>query len=341
MSSNLIIPKAKDIAKDEYENNNLIRTPTAGNRKHKNIMNAMYGTKCNERTIDERDNSLVNYPSTVPNIFLVQKIIGVINGIEYFTEATKKDLHFVITTWNNCNRNYFDFSIPIEHYQRTFNIPSIEEARERIKITARILISCSIIILDNSKSNYSVTNFPMFKHFNYKKNVINVVFFEDFFNSLKGINSFIFIDPIFYRLPSTSSLLYWRLINHKKMNVNKYNENIISVSSLLESCTSLPSEDKIKENLTNRIKKPFQKGMERLCEDGILKEWHYCRSNGTPLSEKELYEDRSLYKKFKTYYVKYEMNNKAYENELKKLYLQSQKNKQNYQNRAKNRKKVS
>ena len=28
-------------------------------------------------------------------------------------------------------------------------------------------------------------------------------------------------------------------------------------------------------------------------------------------------------------------------NELKKLYLQSQKNKQNYQNRAKNRKKVS
>ncbi len=340
MSSNPIIPKAKDIAKDEYENNNLIRTLTAGNKKHRNIMNAISGVKCNERTTDE-NNSSVNYPSVVSNIKLVQKIIGVINGIEYFTEATKRDLHFLITTWNNYNRNYRDFSIPIEHYQETFNIPSIEEARERIKTTARVLISCGIIIFNDNKSDYSATNIPMFQHISYRKNIISVIFLEDFFNSLKGIHSFIFIDPIFYRLPPTSALLYLRLINHKKMNVNKYNENIISVSSLLESCTSLPSEDKIKEDLTNRIRKPFQKGMERLCEDGILKEWHYCRSNGTPLSEKELYEDRFLYKKFKTYYVKYEMNNKAYENELKKLYLQSQKNKQNYQNRAKNRKKVS
>lgn len=150
--------------------------------------------------------------------------------------------------------------------------------------------------------------------------------------------AFIFIDPIIYRLPPIPFLLYLRLINHKKMKVNQYNENIISVSSLLESCTSLPSEEKIEEHLTNRIRKPFQKGMERLCEDGILKEWHYCRSNGTPLSEKELYEDRFLYKKFKAYYVKYEMNN---DDEIRKSYLQSQKNKQNYQNRAKNRKKVS
>ena len=127
-------------------------------------------------------------------------------------------------------------------------------------------------------------------------------------------------------------------MNHKKMNVNKYNENIISVSSLLESCTSLPSEEKIEEDLTNRIKKPFEKGMERLEKEEILKEWYYCRSDGNRLSEKELREERFLYKKFKTYHVKYTMNNN---DEIRKVYLKSLKNKKNYQDRVKNRKKIT
>ena len=341
MSSNPIIPDAKDITQNEYANSklpealpdNFIRSPTAGNRQHKNIMNALYQIKCNEHTINEKK---VNYPSVVPNIMLVQEIIGVINGIEYFTEATKKDLHFFITTWNNGNRNYSDFYIPIEQYQRTFNIPSIEEARERIKTTVKVLISCSIIILNNSKSNYSATNFPMFKHLSYKKNIISVIFFEDFFQSLKGINSFVFINPTIYQLPPLPFLLYWRLMNHNKMNVNKHNENIISVASLLESCTNLPSEEKVKKDSTNRIKKPFEKGMNCLCENEILEEWVYCRSDGTPLSDKELYEDRFFYKKFKTYYVKYTMNNN---DEIREVYLKSQKNKINHQNRVKKGKK--
>lgn len=191
MSSIPIIPKAKDIAKDEYKNNNLIRTPTAGNRKHKNIMNAMYGTKCNERTIDERDNSLVNYPSTVPNIFLVQKII---DYFDYFTESIKRDLHFVITEWNNGNRNYSHFNIPLEQYQKTLGIPSKEEARKKINTTLNILISCSLVIKDNNESNYSYSaiNIPIFQYLNYKKNVISLIFHKDFFELLKGVHSFIF-----------------------------------------------------------------------------------------------------------------------------------------------------
>jgi hypothetical protein len=337
MSSNPIIPDAKNIAQNEYANNklpevlpdNFTRTLTAGNRQHKNLIHGIYHVKCNEHTINEKK---VNYPSVVPNIILVQEIIGVINGIEYFTETTKKELHFIITEWNNGNRNYPDFFIPIEKYQRTFNIPSIEQARERIKTTVKVLISCSIIILNNSKSNYSATNFPMFKHLNYKKNIISVIFFEDFFQSLKGTNSFVFIDSNIYQLPPIPFLLYWRLVNHRKMKVGQYNENIISVSSLLESCTSLPPEEIVEKDFTNRIKKPFEKGMNCLCEEKILKEWFYCRSNGTPLSDKELYEDRFFYKKFKTYYVRYTMND---HDEIRKVYFKSQKNKINHQNRVK------
>lgn len=35
--------------------------------------------------------------------------------------------------------------------------------------------------------------------------------------------------------------------------------------------------------------------MNCLCENEILEEWVYCRSDGTPLSDKELYEDRFFF----------------------------------------------
>ena len=343
MSSNPIIPKAKDISQNEYTNSklpealpdNFIRSLTAGNRQHKNIMNGVNGIKCDERKIDENDSSLVNYPSTVPNIVLVQKIIDYYG---YFTESIKRELHFIITEWNNCNRNYFHLNIALERYQKIFNITSKEEARKRIKTTVKVLISCSIVIFNDNKSNYSATNIPIFKDIHYKRNIIIIVFSEDFSDILKGVNSSILINQVVYQLPLTAFFLYLRLMNHKKMNVNKYNENIISVSSLLESCTSLPSEEKIEEDLTNRIKKPFEKGMERLEKEEILKEWYYCRSDGNRLSEKELREERFLYKKFKTYHVKYTMNNN---DEIRKVYLKSLKNKKNYQDRVKNRKKIT
>ena len=344
MSSNPIIPDAKNIAQNEYANNklpevlpdNFIRSLTAGNKKCKNLMNGLVGIKCDEHSIDENNNSLVNYPSTVPDIILVQEIIGVINNLEYFTETIKRDLHFFITKWNNGNRNYSHFNISLKEYQQTLGISSKEEARKKINTTLRVLIGCSIVIYNNNKLNYSATNIPIFEHLNYKKNVISIVFSKDFFESLKGINSVIWIHLIIYRLPLTVSLLYLRLMNLKKMRVNQYNENIISVSSLLASCTNLPSEEKANPDFTNRIRKPFEKGMDCLCKNEILKEWFYCHSDGTPLSEKELYEDRFFYKKFKTYYVRYTMNNN---DEIRKVYLKSQKNKINHQNRVKKGKK--
>lgn len=304
-----------------YLSNNFTRSLTAG---PENYLNGLLGIKCNEGTIGH-SNSIMNYPSTVNNITLVLKII---NSINYFTESEKRDLHIFITEWNNGSRNYPDFNISLEKYQKVLRIPSKEEARKKLKKTLDVLIRCSLIIQnDKNKSNYSNMSIPIFYSSSYKKNVIKLVFSDTFFSLLKNTNSFVIINQILFKMPINKSTAYhlaWRLINHNKMNVNKHNENIIPVASLIESCPTFPSEEKVENDLTNRVRKPFEKYMEYLCEIGILNEWIYCYSDGIPLSSKELDKNRLFYKKFKSYHVKFIMKDR---DEISKAYLLSLKNK--------------
>ncbi len=339
--SNLLIPNAKDIAKDEYSvlstnlSGNFTRTITAGPNNNANYINGLLGVRCHEGTISH-SSSIVNYPSTVSNITLV---LNIIDSVNYFTESEKRDLHIFINEWNSGSRNYPDFNIALKRYQEILNIPSKEEARKKIKKTLDVLSRCSLFIRnDKSKLNYSNINIPIFYSTSYKKNVISLMFSNNFFTLLKETRSFVIINQILFQIPinkSTAVHLYWRLANHNRMNINKHNESIIPVSSLIESCSTFPSEAKIENDFTNRIRKPFEKYMEYLCEIGILNEWTYCYSNGLPLNDKDLNnKNRLFYNKFKSYHVKFILKNG---NEIKEAYLYSEQNRKKYKNQKRSR----
>ena len=68
-----------------------------------------------------------------------------------------------------------------------------------------------------------------------------------------------------------------KLFLHKNMNYNKSNSEIISVKSLLESVSTLPTYDELKSTgkIKQRIIEPFEETFKFLVELNILSEWHY------------------------------------------------------------------
>jgi len=73
--------------------------------------------------------------------------------------------------------------------------------------------------------------------------------------------------------------------------------------------------------------------MDYLEEIGILGEWIYCYSNGIPLGDKDLSnKNRLFYNSFKSYHVKFILNNG---DEIREVYLQSKQNQKNRKKRLK------
>lgn len=74
----------------------------------------------------------------------------------------------------------------------------------------------------------------------------------------------------------------------KNMNVNKHNEDIISVKTLLSVCPKLQKYEDIRgagSHIKQRIIDPFERDLDAL-EETIS--WEYCHSNGAPLTDEEL-----------------------------------------------------
>ena len=78
-----------------------------------------------------------------------------------------------------------------------------------------------------------------------------------------------------------------KLAEHRRMNLNKPNENIIRVRSLLEAALDLPAYEDIRRGARQydkRIREPFERDMDALRE---VLTWEYCHENNTPLTQAE------------------------------------------------------
>jgi hypothetical protein len=308
-----------DIATDKY-----YRTLTGG---YSNFFNGINGIRCDEGKHNIHNNlGTITYPSTIDNVTLVLKLI---DSLRYFTEKVKRDLNIAITEWNSTGRYYPDVTLSLERYMQIKGLTNKKETIQDIRKSLDVLIHSSIFIQkEHSKSNFSNINIPIFSSISYRRGIIRYEFTDIFLKLLRETTSFIIVHEILFRIPINKSTAYhlaWRLINHSRMNVNKRNEDTIPVFSLLESCPTFPREENVINNLTNQIRKPFEKSLDYLCEIGILKEWTYCYSDGTPLSDKELNATRFFYEKFKSYHVKFIMKDWDKPREVYLKYLKNKK----------------
>ncbi|MBR0074131.1 MAG: hypothetical protein IJP96_00040 [Synergistaceae bacterium] len=85
-------------------------------------------------------------------------------------------------------------------------------------------------------------------------------------------------------------LLGRRISLHKNMNYGSKNEDIISVSTLLETCPNVPTKEEVAQKdrmYKQKIIEPFEAGMNAL-EGTEIFTWEYCHSKGEPLTDEEL-----------------------------------------------------
>ena len=83
-----------------------------------------------------------------------------------------------------------------------------------------------------------------------------------------------------------------KLTDYYHMNAKKKNEDIcISVRSLLEACTELPTVDEIRQDeagqLSLRIRKPFERDLDADELTYRLIKWRYCKRGGIEFTDEE------------------------------------------------------
>ena len=98
-------------------------------------------------------------------------------------------------------------------------------------------------------------------------------------------------------------------------NIKDNRNNVISVKSVLNAITSLPSigeliEKKRDYEWRGRIKERLEEGLEKLYEIRMLKDWEYVKGGKKSLldEEKNYYDLDSSYEEWEELYIKYELD---------------------------------
>ena len=82
-----------------------------------------------------------------------------------------------------------------------------------------------------------------------------------------------------------------KLAEHHNMNIGKSNANIISVESLIKRVQDLPSYDEVMgmdKHINQRIIEPFERDIEALVANGMLRSWEYTNASNQPLTDEQL-----------------------------------------------------
>lgn len=107
-----------------------------------------------------------------------------------------------------------------------------------------------------------------------------------------------------------------KLAEHYNMdnNIIKGTNNRISIPTLLAT-TDLPSYKEVQEkdrgHWAERIKEPFERALDVLTKEGILKSWEYTHAKGVPLSDEEA-QNITSYASFSKLYLLFTPSDKIY-----------------------------
>lgn len=202
-------------------------------------------------------------------------------------------------------------ALSLEEYMKKRKIKNKKEARKQVADDLDILFNAKISFKEKRKKGKELDfhDIRIIDSKGIKNGIITVSFGTAFYNILLGYPVMHYPEQLFAlsskRNPNSFYLLR-KIAEHKNMNVEKKNEDIIAVKTLLSIAPNIPSYDEVMKadrHIDQRIIKPFERDMDAFSD--TLK-WTYCHSNNTPLTDKEL---KSLdYSVFITLLIKTEWN---------------------------------
>ena len=159
--------------------------------------------------------------------------------------------------------------LPIKEYAEMLNKKDIKELRKRTKVDLQILKRVKFQSIDNKNNYLKAYLFDGTEGIVEGKIVFS--FNKDFIKIFEKQRYFLYL-PLEVlqnneRQFPHSYLIFKKIISHTRINANKPNENIISVSELYDYCSTLPRYTAVKETggaITQRIIEPFETALDSI-----------------------------------------------------------------------------
>lgn len=195
--------------------------------------------------------------------------------------------------------------IPLSEYMNTCGLKDRKEARKQVQADLNTLGAAALTFTDNSRgAKNSFTRLNMFSVVQLGRDAIKASFTEEFYSLIIGYPVMPYPEELWRlnsRLNPNSYYLMRRISEHKNMNFDKSNADLISVTTLLKACPYIPTYKEVNAKdraFTRRIIEPFERDLTA-CKNVFS--WEYCHSNNEPLTDAEL--QGFSYELFKTLLV--------------------------------------
>ena len=178
-------------------------------------------------------------------------------------------------------------SVSLDDYMNIRGLQNTKEAREQVKEDLETLYNISISFEEKRRGgSKSFHDLRVLSDKGIKNGIINISFGMGFYSMLVNCPVMPYCKEIF-KLDTNkyrhAYALYGKIQEHKNMNIGKKNENIISVKTLLDAASGIPTYDEVmKKNraINENIIEPFQENMNALAP---MITWEYCNIDGTSL----------------------------------------------------------
>ena len=176
-------------------------------------------------------------------------------------------------------------SVSLDDYMNIRGLQNPKEAREQVKEDLETLYNISISFEEKRRGgSKSFHDLRVLSDKGIKNGMINISFGMGFYSMLVNCPVMPYCKEIF-KLDTNkyrhAYALYGKIQEHKNMNIGKKNENIISVKTLLDAASGIPTYDevmKLDRHIELRIKTPFEENMNALAP---MITWEYCSPDGT------------------------------------------------------------
>jgi len=184
-------------------------------------------------------------------------------------------------------------TLSLKDYMKKRRFNDEKAARQQVKEDLETLSSIKLSFTQKLRGGESKEyfNLALLGSHGIKNGIITVYLDTAFCTLLSGYNIMPYprlLWKLSERINPNSFYFLRKISEHKNMNFDDRNANVISVMTLLNATPNIPSYEEVMktgQHLAQRIIEPFERDMDALIE---VISWIYCHSNGAELTDEEL-----------------------------------------------------
>jgi hypothetical protein len=225
-----------------------------------------------------------------------------------YTATTAILLDILIYKLTQSGANSPVITLSLDEFMKLRGLKTKKEARKQVTSDLETLFNCRVSFTDTTTGKYqNFIDLHVLDSKGIKNSIITVTLGLSFYTLIKNYPLMLMPINVFSLNLKANPHAYYisrKLAEHKRMNLNKANENIISVKTLVDACPLLPTYDEVSQagrQINQRIIQPFINNLTALEE---YFNWEFCNQKGLPLTDEQL--ELSDYETFINLFIKFD-----------------------------------